>query len=147
MKITKSFAFDAAHRLLGHEGKCRFIHGHRYTAKITLEGSRLDGLGRLIDFGEVTNTIGRWINGNWDHNILLHPSDPLFDATSNPIHGTDIFADQIPYTMPRKINPTAEAMAQVMYAESQRLLAGVCPTVSVLSVEIFETPTASATYP
>ncbi|MBP6085949.1 6-carboxytetrahydropterin synthase [Patescibacteria group bacterium] len=37
MKISKSFSFDAAHRLTTHNGKCRNLHGHRYSVIVTIE--------------------------------------------------------------------------------------------------------------
>lgn len=79
-KITRKLEFDAGHRILGHEGKCAHLHGHRYVAEITVSGRDLDTLGRVVDFSVVKTKVGGWIDDYWDHNILLHPQDPLLRA-------------------------------------------------------------------
>ena len=54
-RIAKSFTFDAAHRLprvpAGHP--CGRMHGHTYTATVTLEGEVGAETGWVVDFGEV----------------------------------------------------------------------------------------------
>ena len=54
-RITKSFSFDAAHRLpnvpTGH--KCGRIHGHSYQIILGLEGQLDEKLGWVQDYGEI----------------------------------------------------------------------------------------------
>ncbi len=54
-RITKSFRFDAAHRLpevpVGH--KCGRQHGHSYVVKLGLEGNLEPKLGWVQDYGEI----------------------------------------------------------------------------------------------
>ena len=103
--ITRRLEFDYGHRVLGHEGKCRHLHGHRGAVEITVRGPRLDSIGRVIDFSEVKRLVGGWIDENWDHNLLLNPSDPLLSRLEfGDVHGRRI------YEMPLGNNPTAENM-------------------------------------
>jgi len=51
MKIKTEFAFDAAHRLIGHQGKCANLHGHIWKVRLDIEGTKLDGVGMMWDFG------------------------------------------------------------------------------------------------
>ena len=57
IEITRRLEFDAGHRVLGHEGKCKNLHGHRYSAEITVTAPDLDGLGRVIDFGVIKEKV------------------------------------------------------------------------------------------
>ena len=38
IRLTKEFAFEAAHALEGYDGKCREIHGHSYKLFVTVAG-------------------------------------------------------------------------------------------------------------
>ena len=59
---TRKLEFDAAHRVMEHESKCRHLHGHRYVAEVTVATSELDGLGRVLDFGLLKTELGGWID-------------------------------------------------------------------------------------
>ncbi len=50
ISCTRRIEFDAAHRVMRHEGKCKHLHGHRYALEATFSASGLDALGRVIDF-------------------------------------------------------------------------------------------------
>ncbi len=54
-RITKSFSFDAAHRLtrLPAEHPCSRMHGHTYRITLGLEGEIDPELGWVMDFGEI----------------------------------------------------------------------------------------------
>ncbi len=39
---TRRIEFDAAHRILNHESKCKMLHGHRYAIEATFEAKNLD---------------------------------------------------------------------------------------------------------
>ena len=36
--LTKIFRFEAAHALMGYDGRCRNIHGHSYEMRVTIKG-------------------------------------------------------------------------------------------------------------
>lgn len=133
--ITRIFEFDAAHRVLGHEGKCQFLHGHRYQAEVTVSCDNLDKLGRVIDFSIVKNVVGDWIDHNWDHRAILNGQDPHYMYLREQ--------DESPYMMVG--NPTAEHLARELYFKARHLL--VEKDVTVTSVKIWETAKCNAVYP
>lgn len=166
-QITRRFEFDYGHRVLGHEGKCRHLHGHRGRAEVTVSASELDDLGRVIDFSVIKEKVGSWIDEHWDHNLLLHPEDPLW-ALFNceridcrfagggmvPVGPDALFAGKEPYKMPDqhneaqdeivRCNPTAENMARCLYVVARNLLPRA---LKVIRVRLWETPNCSAEYP
>lgn len=42
--------FDAAHKLVGYQGKCSKLHGHRWKVEVFVIGEKLDKVGILVDF-------------------------------------------------------------------------------------------------
>ncbi len=133
IQITRRLEFDAGHRVLGHEGKCRHIHGHRYAAEITIQGPGLDSLGRVIDFGVVKAVVGDWIDKHWDHNLLLNSKDPLLFGPLDE--------ERVPYLFGG--NPTAENMARELWQVATNLLAS---NLQVIRVRIYETPSCYADF-
>jgi len=75
VNCTRRLTFSAGHRVLGHEGKCQFPHGHNYAAEITAEAIRLDPIGRVVDFSVIKRVVGEWIEQNWDHAFLVNTED------------------------------------------------------------------------
>lgn len=75
IKCTRLVRFDAAHRVIGHEGNCKFLHGHRFTVEATFSAKKLNKLGMVVDFADIKNLLGSWINKNWDHNTILSQDD------------------------------------------------------------------------
>ena len=138
--VTRKLEFDAAHRLLNHEGKCRHLHGHRYVAEITCVADELDSVGRVIDFSVIKRLVGGWIDENWDHNIILNTEDPLLNLPMK-LNGA-IFARKEPAVV--TFNPTAENMAKSLYNLSKRLLRQ--HGVNVVSIKLWETPNCFAIY-
>lgn len=128
--IEKEFHFCAGHRLLHHEGGCAHIHGHNYKATVRCEG-QLDPIGRVIDFGDVKQKLGAWIDANWDHAFLVNHDDPFCQYLIQ--NGNRM------WVMDR--NPTAENMAQELYFIAKHVL-----PVKVVSITIQETPTSCATF-
>lgn len=133
--ITRKMEFDAGHRVLGHEGKCQNLHGHRYVAELTVRVPKLDDLGRVIDFGVVKEKVGGWIDGVLDHNMLFHPDDPMLHIDL-PIM-TKALCGREPFVMPDGENPTAENIAKLIALQSMNLLG---PTYFIVRVRIYETP-------
>lgn len=145
--ITRRLEFDAGHRILGHEGKCRHLHGHRYVAEITVRADALDNLGRVIDFSVIKEKVGGWIDENWDHNILLHPDDPLFKLNESVAYSPkydEVFGGRKPFVMPGETNnPTAENLSWVLFQQAKKLLPSY---LQVINVRLYETPTSFADY-
>jgi 6-pyruvoyltetrahydropterin/6-carboxytetrahydropterin synthase len=137
-KITRKFEFDAGHRVLRHESKCANLHGHRYVAELTVVSSSLDDVGRVVDFSVIKDVVGGWIDHFWDHNLILHPDDPLVVETA-PQEKTKIFGPKSPYVMPNDWNPTAENMVRVLFRAAEVSLAA-SPSLKVAHVRLYETP-------
>lgn len=147
LEVTRRIQFCAGHRLMGHEGGCRHVHGHNYVAHITAQpllegsavstdpGSYLDTVGRVVDFSVLKERVGGWIDSFWDHQFIANRKDAalisMLDALHTPV-----------YHFPG--NPTAENMAAF-------LLNVVCPEVlhgygvRVVRVVLEETENCSAT--
>lgn len=70
-EVTKDFAFEAAHRLtrVSADHKCARMHGHRYEVRLTLRAERLDELGFVVDFGDLS-AFGDWLRDTFDHRVL-----------------------------------------------------------------------------
>ena len=108
-KVIRTHEICAGHRVVGHESKCRHLHGHNYVfhfevapkrekRSVTLqipEGSsavmqlespertKLDDLGRVVDFSVVKSTLCEWLEKNWDHKFLHWEKDGLIFALAN----------------------------------------------------------------
>jgi len=129
LTCTRLIQWDMGHRVLGHEGKCNRLHGHRYVAEVTCRGE-LDSLGRVIDFGVIKEMIGGYIDGNWDHRTMLFASDPLIGMI-----------DDDESVVPSLTNPTAENIAATIL-KMQHLLDG--SGVEIVKVRVWETPNCYA---
>lgn len=135
ISIARRIEFDAAHRVMEHESKCRHLHGHRYVLEASFAAETLDSLGRVIDFGQIREILGGWIDANWDHNTILHQADRSLGEGIARTTGQRIF--YLP------ANPTAENMA--LYLHQQ-----ICPmlfkdlNVTCTHLRLWETPNCYA---
>jgi 6-pyruvoyltetrahydropterin/6-carboxytetrahydropterin synthase len=109
--------FSAAHFLQSYHGKCEKLHGHNYRVRVTVEGTRLDEGGMLVDFGVLKGALGK-ITAELDHSSLNdHPA----------------FSDG---------SPSAERIARFVFDRMR----GELPAVKLSLVEVFETERNRATY-
>ena len=139
-EVIRSHEICAGHRVVGHESKCRHLHGHNYKFhfkvapkvpyKVMDEAEfaalkQLDDVGRVIDFSVVKTTLCQWLEDNWDHKFLHWEKDEL-------IRGIKVLVDQdqthhTPLTVANEdarhffrsmvclpFNPTAENLAAYM---------------------------------
>src|SRR5947207_15751308 len=69
--LSKSFTFEAAHRLPtfpeGH--KCRRLHGHSFRVDVVVEGEVDPDKGYLIDYGDIKR-VAEPLVGRLDHQYL-----------------------------------------------------------------------------
>lgn len=154
--IMRRFEFDYGHRVLGHEGKCKYLHGHRGIAEIYIQAD-LDSIGRVIDFGAVKLLVGTWIDDNLDHNILLNSEDPLaklWKETYNQEPSSQkfklcltVFNGKKPYIMSNG-NPTAENIAEEIFHKAKHFIeySNSNHILTVTHVTVWETPYCSATF-
>ncbi len=132
---TRIIEFDAAHRVIGHQNKCKFLHGHRYKVEASFSANELDSLGVVIDFGIIKEKLGKWLDDNWDHTTILSSLDQKLGSDI-----TEITNQKIYYL---NNNPTAENMANY-------LLNNICPevfkdeSIKCFKIRIYETPNCYA---
>jgi 6-pyruvoyl-tetrahydropterin synthase len=72
---------EVAHRLFELPGKCENIHGHSMWVELSLYGG-ISGRGLLapeqgreLEFGDVKSHFRRYLDGNYDHRLLLNKDD------------------------------------------------------------------------
>jgi len=128
--LTKRVRFCYGHRLLGHKGKCRHLHGHNGSVEVTLEAPELDSTGMVADFGSVAQALERIIDEDLDHRTLLCEKDPLVEVLRR--EGEPVL------TLPG--DPTAENLARHVFGRCRGL------DIPVRRVRFWETPTSSAAY-
>lgn len=129
-QVTKVIEFSYGHRLLNHNGKCRYLHGHNGMVEVDIDSAELDSMGMVVDFGDVNAVVKAWIDNNLDHKMLLCEADPVLEpllAAGEPI-----------YQM--KENPTAENIARLIYRAARE------QGMAVSEVRVWETSTSRASY-
>lgn len=105
-KVHRYHDVSCGHRVHGHEGKCRNLHGHNYRIHFTCvaEDGALDGVGRVIDFSQIKARLCMWIEEHWDHRFLIWEEDPM----KSHLLELDPTVVVVPF------NPTAENIAQYL---------------------------------
>ncbi|MDR1923685.1 MAG: 6-carboxytetrahydropterin synthase [Planctomycetaceae bacterium] len=128
--VSRKFTFCYGHRLLNYDGKCSHPHGHNANVKITLQNNKLDQNGMLIDFNKIKQTIGRWLNENFDHKMILCKNDPLVKLLEQIGEPVFVLRD----------NPTAENLAAAIFRQCEIL------NLPVTSVQFWETENCCAEF-
>jgi len=82
-KLRIESHFDAAHKLVGYEGKCSQVHGHRWKVEVFVSGDKLDGIGILVDFDVLKQKIEKTVE-RLDHSFL-NDSKEIGNPTSENI--------------------------------------------------------------
>jgi 6-pyruvoyltetrahydropterin/6-carboxytetrahydropterin synthase len=131
---TRYHDFCAGHRVVGHENKCRHLHGHNYRAHFQCRGE-LDNLGRVIDFSVIKQRLCEWVEATWDHKFLIWDQDPFLPALKSLDPAS---------LCPVPFNPTAERLAEhLLTIVGPRELAGT--GVELVRVTLEETRKCLAT--
>lgn len=115
--ITKTFKFEAAHRLedwpIGHQ--CNRLHGHSYQFTITLIGDILSGPpkpGVILDYGDLSTIVIEEIVFKWDHeylNEVLNERNVTAEFLAKKIH--DILRPYLPIIHSVEVKETATSSA------------------------------------
>ena len=127
---SRQFTFCYAHRLRKHTGKCAHLHGHNGTIKIDLWNDQLNPQGMVVDFIDVKNVMGEWIDTTLDHRSILNETDPLVDLLREL--GEPVL------TLPSE--PTAENFAKLIFEQAEKF------GLPVYSVSFWETENCAAKY-
>lgn len=138
-EVIRSHEICAGHRVVGHESKCRHLHGHNYVfhfhvapkldgqikslaKEYEVESAALDNIGRVIDFSVVKSTLCQWLEDNWDHRFLHWEKDELIRGVVGLVENDNrdgfVPRDQVDHFynsfVELPFNPTAENLAAYM---------------------------------
>ena len=116
-EISTIRTFSAAPALRLYDGSLEPVHGHNWRVKVTVAAPKLDSIGVVMDF---------------------HELERLVDQVVVPLHNRHL-NELEPFV--RELNPSAENVA-LHVGRSLRLP----DNVPLVSVEVWETDTNSATY-
>ena len=130
--VAREFSFSYGHRLYRYDGRCRRLHGHNARVEIEVQGDgdALDELGMALDFTNLKETLGRWIDETLDHRVFLAKNDPLAETLRAAGEEPVLFDG----------NPTAERLAKAIYDHA------VSIGLRVSKVDFWETRNCRATY-
>jgi len=128
--ITKEVYFCYGHRLMGHSGKCRHLHGHSVKAAITIRRQQLNGQSMVCDFADIRDCVEAYVGQELDHNLLLHKDDPIIPALKAQ-NERFLALDE---------HPTAEVLSKLLYQHVKG------KGFDVAEVVLWETASACASY-
>lgn len=129
-RIVKRLHFCYGHRLMDYQGTCARAHGHNAVLEVELSCPGLDEAGMVRDFGDVKAILGKYIDEQIDHRMLLRRDDPLVKALESV--GETVFV--------MDVNPTAENIARLLFEQARRL------GLPVSALRLWENPRAMAEY-
>lgn len=137
--VIRSHEICAGHRVVGHESKCRHLHGHNYKFHFKVAPKvpysvmdeaefaslkQLDSVGRVIDFSVVKATLCQWLEDNWDHKFLHWENDSVINslivvastefARENNLVTDEDYNPFVDSLVALPFNPTAENLAAYM---------------------------------
>ncbi|PRD50759.1 6-pyruvoyl trahydropterin synthase family protein [Sphingobacterium gobiense] len=127
---------SCGHRVVGHEGKCRFLHGHNYRIHFTVAADQLDEVGRVLDFSVIKTALCQWLEEHFDHKFLIWEKDELLPQLQE-VSGESLVI--VPF------NPTAENIAQYLVEHIGPQQLKEYP-VRLVSCKVEETAKCSAIY-
>src|SRR5262249_19179040 len=96
----------------------------------TLAAADLDALGMVADFQVIRARLGGWIDAELDHRMILRRDDPVLPALLDL--GEPVFIVDF--------NPTAEAMAHLLFEKAREL------GLPVTAVRLYDAPPCAAPY-
>lgn len=147
ISISRSYTFDAAHRIEGHP-KCGRLHGHTYQITVTISTTRAvsDRDGMLMDYGDLDKLVKPLIDA-MDHRYLvsqanIQAQDPYAYVAENQGHAFLL----------NTAHSTAECLSQSLCHQIHAMLISQWSIANPLSsqfgtsVEVKETPKSSAVY-
>lgn len=112
-KISKEFAFSAAHQLHGlpAEHPCSRLHGHNYVVTVHLKAGELNKNGFVQDYNEL-NIVKTYIDEHLDHRNLNDIMAPLNSSAENLAKMLfDIFKPQFPKLCAIEVSETPKTSA------------------------------------
>jgi 6-pyruvoyltetrahydropterin/6-carboxytetrahydropterin synthase len=119
MQAVRYHDISCGHRVVGHEGKCRHLHGHNYRIHFYCEADTLDDVGRVIDFSVIKEKLCMWLENNWDHKFLAWQNDSMMSAIHYSVNNDDDQSQEDRQHFNESLvwvtfNPTAENIANYL---------------------------------
>ena len=150
-RIDKQYAFEAAHQLPGHKGKCSRLHGHSYRVEVWAKGSTIvdeksSSDGMLVDYGDIDDII-KPIIADMDHTFLSSGTEPLLHKIGTLDQARELGI--ITYAI--GVRTTAENIARYLAQVIAARLLNVnywkmYANIDLLGVAVFETAKTKAEY-
>lgn len=110
-QLTKTFRFEASHRLPQHDGKCARLHGHSWTGAVVVRGDELVGTGpkagMVMDYGDIKAAVEPLVAAHLDH-WHLNDSTGLANPTS----------EELARWLYRQLAPTLPGLVEVVIEET-----------------------------
>ncbi len=129
-------SFDSAHFLKNYDGKCRNIHGHRWTVIIEVKSMKLQTSkqleGMVVDFATLKRDIKKEVD-HFDHALIVE-KDSLKTSTIEALRDEGFHLVELDF------RPTAERFSKYFY---DRMAAR---GYQVKSATVYETPSNCASY-
>lgn len=134
--LQTSASFDSAHFLKGYEGKCRNIHGHRWTVEVTVAADDVDEMGQtrgmIVDFKTLKADLAA-LTERIDHSLIIERGS-LKENTRRALEEESFCIIEFDF------RPTAENMAKYFYDEIEK------KGYQAVLVKVYETPNNCAGY-
>ena len=134
--LISEASFDSAHFLAQYEGKCRNIHGHRWTIKVEIYGEDLQEngscRGMLVDFGDLKKYL-KELADYYDHALIIE-KDSMRKLTLNALKEDGFRIIEVEF------RHTADNFAKYFYNFSKDL------GFLVKNIFVYETLNNCATY-
>jgi 6-pyruvoyltetrahydropterin/6-carboxytetrahydropterin synthase len=134
--IKSSYHFDSAHFLSNYSGKCKNIHGHRWTVEVEYTSLELNqskqNSGMICDFSELKRELKNLCD-YYDHSLILEKGS-LQEETINCLLDESFKVVMVDF------RTTAENFSKHFYYHFKN------KNYPVKSVTVFETQSNSAKY-
>lgn len=135
-KLKTNASFDSAHFLKDYNGKCRNIHGHRWTIEVEVGADLLaddvQNRGMVVDFSNLKRDL-KDIADNFDHSLIMEEGS-LKASTVNALLDENFRIVTVDF------RPTAENFARHIYNEMK------AKGYEVIETSVYETPNNVASY-
>lgn len=134
--LKTNSSFDSAHFLYGYDGKCRNIHGHRWTVEIEVQSTKLKENGQLrgmcVDFSTLKDDL-RAETESFDHALIVEEGSMKKETIS-------MLKEETFNVLTVDFRPTAENFAKYFYDRMKS------KGYDVFSATVYETPNNCASY-
>ena len=133
MFLALDFKFDAAHRLMHHQGLCRNLHGHTWRVRVWITGSVDSRSGMVMDFSFLKKQI-RDVLADFDHAALINAEDEKLRKFLGVNGLREVLIDG---------EPTCENLARELFGKINKVLPY---WVRVVKIRVWESETTSVLY-